>query len=753
MGAQSKAAKADAAVSGTNPFTARDVPARPHVGTSIAWPVLAAVGAVFLFWAVMRFSIEDLRVPFTYSGDALHVLALVKGLGQGQWPWYNASLGAPYGADMRDFPLTMAADMSVMKGLIAIFHSPALVANLYWIFSIAACAALATYALMRLDIRPGAAACLGIIYALQPFTFYRGIHHLSLVFHFVPLIAVGAIELVAGRIQPEFEGAVSPLQKIRRLFACIPAYLYVSCVLQGFAHIYNAFFACFLLATAAAIGAVSLRRRAVAVVAGVLITIIGACTVITLTPSLLFWRTHGKRVDYKRPAEAEVYGMKIRHLLTPIPDHPIPYFRKIAAKIQTAAFPHENENTGSKLGIVGSIGFLLLLGYALIRCAGPQWHDPVLGPSAALAMAIVLLATVGGFSALFNVFVSPDIRAYNRIVVFLSFFCLAAVGTLVSRKVEGLRLSSALRLFIGIGACIITATAVADQASTSGYRNYAERRASFEQDAYFVAEVERVVGPDAMILQLPFTDFPVDPGIQRLEPYEHAKAYLHSKRLKWSWGAMAVRDGAWNAETANLPTTKMLPLLAAANIKGLWIDVEGYPLNSSPVQAIAETTGTPPIWSPNRQVAFFNLQEYIARVHGGTSAADQQRARIDALQGVRTEYQDFDPEEAEAERRWRWCSGDCTVVLRNPAPISRKVSFVATLQTGSKAGAPVLITTSGITERLIVPSATRLYRRVVELAPESSVTIHLQTDAPLVLPPPARPMRLAVLNPSVSTNE
>jgi hypothetical protein len=45
-----------------------------------------------------------------------------------------------------------------------------------------------------------------------------------------------------------------------------------------------------------------------------------------------------------------------------------------------------------------------------------------------LAIAGTLLATIGGFGALFAFFVSPDIRAYSRISAYLGFFADFVLG-------------------------------------------------------------------------------------------------------------------------------------------------------------------------------------------------------------------------------------------------------------------------------------------------------------------------------------
>src|SRR5206468_2172279 len=48
----------------------------------------------------------DLHVPFVYGQDGLLTAAMVKGVIDNPWYWHNAYLGAPFGSDLYDFPMS-----------------------------------------------------------------------------------------------------------------------------------------------------------------------------------------------------------------------------------------------------------------------------------------------------------------------------------------------------------------------------------------------------------------------------------------------------------------------------------------------------------------------------------------------------------------------------------------------------------------------------------------------------------------------
>jgi hypothetical protein len=75
-------------------------------GKRLAWEALM-VGAVALLAAlwVVRIWAIDLRVPVLYEWDALRHLARIENLREGGWYFWGNRLAAPFGQDVRDFPM------------------------------------------------------------------------------------------------------------------------------------------------------------------------------------------------------------------------------------------------------------------------------------------------------------------------------------------------------------------------------------------------------------------------------------------------------------------------------------------------------------------------------------------------------------------------------------------------------------------------------------------------------------------------
>ena len=186
------------------------------------------------------------------------------------------------------------------------------------------------------------------------------------------------------------------------------------CVAIGLTYIYWAFFACIVIAIGCLIGLFRFGNKKIVLVALLYVTVIGAASVADKSGSLLYWYRNGynRALQVQAPAEADIYGLRIRQMLTPIPDHPLPLMRSVRDKIVAAGFPNDtNESSFAALGTIGVIGFVILCCVAVGRPRGRILGDSRLRLLSGFVIALVLIAEVGGFGSLFNVFVVHEFRA------------------------------------------------------------------------------------------------------------------------------------------------------------------------------------------------------------------------------------------------------------------------------------------------------------------------------------------------------
>ena len=295
-------------------------------------------------------------------GDALYHSVLVKALAEGTWHYHIARLGAPFGLDAVDYPVGCTLDFAVIKILTAIVHNPFLSINLYWLLSITMAGAFAALFFRSLRISHLASASFGTLFAITPFVFYRNISHLHSVQFIVPAAAYLSIDLARGGVFGITENN-RPSEKRTNPRRLLLVRLAI-CVAIGLTSTYWAFFACIVIAIACLIGLFRFGNKKIALVALLYVTVIGAASVANESGSLLYWyrNGHNKALWYKVPVEADIYGLRIRQMLTPIPNHPLPLMRSVRDKILAAEFPNDtNESRSAVLGTIGVIGFVILM--------------------------------------------------------------------------------------------------------------------------------------------------------------------------------------------------------------------------------------------------------------------------------------------------------------------------------------------------------------------------------------------------------
>jgi hypothetical protein len=711
---------------------------------------------------LLRVDRLDLHVPFSYWGDALYFDSWVKGLMSGNWPWQNPQLGMPFGADWRDFPVTLTIEAILVRVFAVFTSSPGLVLNLIWLLGTTACAGIAAYCLQRLGIHKWVAGSLSILYALQPFTFYRGVAHFNLLFYLVPLLATGAIEIAAGRIpvsQSDKGATVSPLPaRLIGAFRSIPAYLYLACFAQGISYIYNSFFACILFAVAALLAYAVSHRKSGLFAGALAIFVVGCAAATSLAPSLAYWANHGNNpaMAYKSPVQAEIYGLKLRHLFTPIPGNPFPPLHYIQTKLDNAGFTGDYENATSRLGTIGSVGLLFLFAWTLVSClekrSGDDHSFTILGACATLALTCLLLATVGGFGALFNVFVSPDIRCYNRVVVFIDFFALTAVGLLLTGAAAWwLRRNWPKAAFAAV-LTVLVAFGVLDQAVTAAYRDAAPRETQFRLDAAFVRSVESILPRNASVFQLPDTNFPLDPGAFHMLPYDQSRAYLHSDSLRWSWGGLTGREpGNWTHQIASLPVKDMLASLSAAGFSAIWIDRFGYAPGASPERQIAAALNTQVVERSDARIAFYDLRGY-PQLTASKQSGDIQLTKEYALHPVEITYPSgFYAEERNDRVTWRWSLQNAVIQLHNNLPQTRTVKLQMILQTGRKQPDAMLISAAGQSQKIDANIDGVPYVRTIRLSPGQTIDVSFHCECnPIQIPSgELRRIYFGIINPNL----
>lgn len=538
------------------------------------------------------------RVPLSYSGDGLFYLGQTKSTIDHGWWWSNPSIGAPFGYPALIFPQNANVDQAIIWLIARFSHDLGVVQNVGWMAMIALGAAIGRWCFRRLGLSQVGAAGAGIVFALSPFVFYRNVTHFALATYLVPFPAAAAVLLAGAARERSW-----PTTRWVGLVA--------GCFLIGLNYIYFAFFGAVVLAAGALVGALRSRSSAPLKAGGALLGAVALATALNLAPTFHAWRQYGHPSDTVHlAAESEIYGLKLRHLVTPIAGHRLPPLEWWLRRDGDIDFPLENENYAARLGFVACGGFVGLITMLIFPVGRPREQENGLTQAAAaLALATFLVGTIGGFGSIFSLLVSSDIRGYNRISPYIGFFALVGVAVWVDRILSGRRRVALWMAFVALTVIDlhpIVATLVRSRPQNAAILSRVER---------FVADLESRLPADAMVFQLPMRPFPADAKEGELETYENLRPYLASRTLRWSYPAMSRQGQVWQGQLGRLEPQNLPPALRDAGFSAVVINRNGYSDRGEEI-ARAMTTGPTPA-SPFSQTSDFIVLDLGAPTSSG----------------------------------------------------------------------------------------------------------------------------------------
>jgi phosphoglycerol transferase len=587
-----------------------DIFAKPFVETrlegtrpALKWGVPAAlvVLATLMGWFLIGGTGFNLHDPLVYNGDGLLILALIKRVMDGTWLFHSGLMGAPFGSYLYDYPIPDSGSLFVLKWLGLMSGSPAVALNLYYILGFPINALSAYLILRKLRVSMGLSFAGGFIFTILPFHFER-IGHLFYTWYFAaPIFVWYAFNIYRGEYALRTEKSGRPVAHIKHALLLL--------VLSCFG-VYYSFFGVLIFIVAGMMR--YLRMRSLASVYGAVLAIIIVAfgIVANVTPNLIDRVQHGANHETaaRSPIEAEIYGLKTVQLLLPRIGHRFEPLAKVTTKY-SATFPLVNENMTASLGFIGSVGFVALL---LSVFAPRAQQDERIFLLASVTLALLLFCSIGGFSSLFAVLITPMIRAWNRVSVFIAFTSIAASLLMAEQLLArdwAKRNAARWTTLTALGLC---AFAYWDQTTPSCASCLQSASADFNSDARFVADIEKQVPQGSTIYQLPYVGFPEVPPVNNLGTYDLASGYLHSKALGWSWGTMKGRPGdLFFRELAGEPMEQQIATARKLCFSGLYLDRRGYADGGAAVEAQLERIlGKPPaLTSASKEQVFFNLSD------------------------------------------------------------------------------------------------------------------------------------------------
>lgn len=552
----------------------------------------------------------DLNIPISdlYTNtDGRMTLASFKQIINGECsllgPLKSQFLSAPFSFEAYDYPTPMFIAWLYVK-ILSIFSSDVnIVFNLFIISTFFLNAFSMFYILGKLRIHLLISIAIAVLFTFLPFHLFRMGHIFYIGYFFLPFYVY--VILLLWKKKPLF--FKMSIEKNRYVFDYSKKNIFIILILliSSTWNFYYTFFFLMILGFIS-ISILLVTKNKYHLYSIILVGFFALSPfVANLIPYKLQTIENGKNiyVAQRNPIESEIYGLKIVQMLLPVTYHQNNKLDKVKEKYNTSTILF-NESQDATLGFFASIGFLIALFSVLIY----KNRSKTINKLSKMTVIMVLFTTVGGFAVIFAYFVTPDIRAYNRISIFIatiSFFILAITlnNYVVKYKISTLKVALFIPFIVIIG--------LYDQLfKTASLKQNDVVIKEFNIHKEFVKSIELISNNDKILIaQYPFMPYPENGPINNLKDYAQIYGYVHSNHISWSYPVVRGRvPFFWWEDLLKKSLKEQIEILENAGFSGLTIDRDGYKDNADKIEnEIKLLLNQVPMESQDKKILYFRL--------------------------------------------------------------------------------------------------------------------------------------------------
>ena len=525
----------------------------------------------------------DTTAPAGLGGDHTVILTMAKSYINGHGFRFDSQLGFPGARDWLYFPSFELSQRVTLWLAGHLTHSPFRAVHGLYMAGLAAMFGFAYWVLRRLGARIWIAAAGALASVLTPFLAERGYGHDFLALSFsVPLGLGLALDLGTNRWG-------SSLKAFLR-----DPFTLTAVVVVGASGLYYSFYTLMFLAFVATAVSVSQRKAlpiwaALCVIAPMVILLVFSGYGFDL-PLIM----SGKFSMVRRlPYEQILYGLDL-----PSAAFPFGVWRKVAAGVDAsiAAFPdafaREGHGEWPALPLT-----LIMLGAPLIaaiclQTAG-RGDEPVgarlklIGLCAVCIVFGLLFGARGGLGFIFNLLVTPEIRADARLMPFLTFA--AVIILCVAAEMSAALPARWMRIGGPAVAALLLAVCVWPQLGVLAKKQQAALAAPMTQALRSAVPVMLKAKDKAnllAVLELPLAPWPESPDIHDLDPYQHQVPYLldaPGSATRWSYGITNTQPWFALVSMVTNQPVGIAPRARGLGFDGVLIEKRGYNAEDLPV--------------------------------------------------------------------------------------------------------------------------------------------------------------------------
>jgi phosphoglycerol transferase len=550
--------------------------------------LLVLFGLIFTFLFSIYLSVGNIShlgfysilfEPLLYSADGIPTLAGIKNIASNNiFDLYNIpELGYPFHSYQYDFPgYVEYAHILNIKFLSFFTNNLVTIFNIYFLLGFIICFGV-TYKILRLlDFDPLYSFVISLIYTFSPFHFER-IMHTSYTYYFIaPFIFYIALKIYKTSFSDQ--GAkLTFYEKLALIFFGMFGLYYVVFSLIILSVLFIA------LLSNPTFKKVNIKATLIA------IAMLIAGLAISMSPSVI------KKINnpnsfpslVKRQAyESEIAGFKFMQLISPRLDHRVNSLANFTQSYIDKS-PLINENISASLGLFGALGLIISFYYIFIAMAGgvkKEKDSTTISFLSLCTITLFMFGTIGGFGSLVAYIITPIIRSWNRISIFIEFSSLLIFFIYIRSIFKKYKVNS---FYTRIFLCLLLLIGLYDQTNfLDSYKGRIsqcikscskEENKKYLSDKDFFGKVEGSLPKGAAIYVFPYMGFPEVPGKFGLETYDLIRGYVNSDYLRFNYGGVRSRPGDdFYQALSNEPLKKQIDVAKKLGFQGFYIDTRGY---------------------------------------------------------------------------------------------------------------------------------------------------------------------------------
>jgi hypothetical protein len=611
---------------------------------------LVVVGTGLAMWrrGVNFKSLELIQM----HGDGLSVYAMAKGFSQTPWSAWNHHLGYPNGLSIVGQPGLNWVHILSLWLTVFIVHQPIVAVNLLYFLGFGLAASSSWIVLRYFKVRHSLSIVFAFAFAFIPEHWQRQSHLFLSLYWTIPISCFYILQINNGGVARYFRDDLTARQRLLRILTL--GMLIEFLVEQGVYYAFFTFLLAFLVFLFRNLDYRSWNREVRVTISTLLSHGFLLALSLEVETKLALWSGTNLSAFARSPFESLLYGGLLPQLVYPWAGSSLYRISNSAEQLPSTLsrlYVPGNENLYWQGLIPGLCVALLLLSIVFLLGNRRVSKDlKAIEPNVQIALTAFVIGLLfyvsGGLGFLLSL-INPQIRAWNRLSFFLSFFAIFAVACFVSQKIDrskkifGYR-PSATSFVVAAGLAIVFTL---DSLPSGLHLDLTAYRSQTQELQRWIKSVEVQTGGHCPVLEIPVTKYPEVPPTLGLADYEQFLPYLESSDLSFTYGSMKMSKlSAWqqkipsqidinylNEVSANgfcsiawdalgLSDAELLGLRKLAQSLGLIvIESESHRWGSINIQALRAKLSA--VQQKNYQLALLDAPEFA--LQGGLSSLEQ----------------------------------------------------------------------------------------------------------------------------------